>query len=158
MCLPCVFHQRISFLGSIIIKRGLEMNPTMVKAAVGWPAPQSHKALQRIFGFAHFYRFVCNYSSIAAPLTLLTPPSLRFLWTDHADQFIVEVDASDVGIERSCLRDLLRTIKSPCAFYSHWLTQSKCHYDVGDQERLTVKNALQEWRHWLKRAKLPFLI
>lgn len=29
-------------------------------------------------------------------------------------------------------------------------------YDVGNKEVLTVKLALEEWRHWLKGAKQPF--
>jgi hypothetical protein len=32
------------------------------------------------------------------------------------------------------------------------------NYDVGNQELLAVKLALEEWRHWLEGAKEPFVI
>ncbi len=81
------------------------------------------KELQRFLGFANFYRrFIRNYSSIAAPLTsLLKGKPNKLSWTQpaqvafetlktsfttapilkHLDPdlpFIVEVDASDLGI------------------------------------------------------------
>lgn len=31
-------------------------------------------------------------------------------------------------------------------------------YDVGNKELLAVKVALEEWRHWLKGARQPFLV
>ncbi len=83
--------------------------------------PTTVKELQRFLGFAHFYRrFIRNYSSIAAPLTsLLKGKPKKLSWTaqvafetlktsfttapilkhlDPDSTFIVEVDASDLGI------------------------------------------------------------
>lgn len=31
------------------------------------------------------------------------------------------------------------------------------NYDVGNRELLAIKRALEEWRHWLEGAQLPFL-
>uniref|UniRef100_A0A9J8BWS8 Reverse transcriptase/retrotransposon-derived protein RNase H-like domain-containing protein n=1 Tax=Cyprinus carpio carpio TaxID=630221 RepID=A0A9J8BWS8_CYPCA len=118
----CVFHaQSVSFLGHIISTEGVRMDPEKVKAVVNWPSPESRKALQRFLGFANFYRrFIRNFSQLAAPLTALTSPSLTFRWSNAAEaafaklkscfvsapilvtpdrsrQFIVEVDASEVG-------------------------------------------------------------
>lgn len=45
-----------------------------------------------------------------------------------------------------------------CAFFSGRLTQTEHNYDAGNQDLLATKLALEEWRHWLKRALLPFLI
>ena len=180
----CVFHQpSTSFLGFVVSQRGLEMDPAKVKAVVEWPTPQSRKDLQRFLGFANFYRrFVRNFSSVVAPLTCLTSSSIRFVWNEAAEkafrvlkshfstapvlttpdptrQFVVEVDASDVGVgavlsQRSQADGKMH----PCAFYSHKLSASEQNYDVGDRELLAVKMALQEWRHWLEGAEQPFLI
>ncbi|XP_038594284.1 uncharacterized protein LOC119917924 [Micropterus salmoides] len=46
----------------------------------------------------------------------------------------------------------------PCAFFSRRLTPTERNYTVGDRELLAVKLALEEWRHWLEGAKLPFLV
>ena len=180
----CAFHQHsTSFLGFVINEGGLDMDPEKVKAVVEWPTPQSRKDLQRFLGFANFYRrFIRNYSVVAAPLTSLTSSLVRFLWGESAEkafqelksrftsapilttpdpsrQFIVEVDASDSGIGAVLSQRSAKDGKvHPCAFYSYRLSPSERNYDVGDRELLAVKMALQEWRHWLEGAELPFLI
>ncbi|XP_049322246.1 polyunsaturated fatty acid lipoxygenase ALOX15B-like [Astyanax mexicanus] len=45
----------------------------------------------------------------------------------------------------------------PCAYYSHCLSPVEQSYDVGDGELLTMKLALEEWRHRLEGAEQPFL-
>ena len=98
------------------------MDPDKVKAVIDWPSPDSRKALQRFLGFANFYRrFIRNFSQLVSPLTALTSPSTPFRWSNTAEtvftnlksrfisapilvapdptrQFVVEVDASEVGV------------------------------------------------------------
>ncbi len=98
------------------------MDPEKVKAVREWPTPDSRKQLQHFLGFTNFYRrFIRNYSKLAAPLTTLTFTSKQFVWSPEAEsafqglkrhftsapilchpdptrQFIVEVDASQVGV------------------------------------------------------------
>ena len=78
---------------------------------------------------------------------------------DPERQFVVEVDASDVGVgavfsQRSATDQKLH----PCAFFSRRLTPAERNYDIGNRELLAVKLALEEWRHWLEGTKLPFLV
>ncbi|KAF7640779.1 hypothetical protein LDENG_00014940, partial [Lucifuga dentata] len=105
----CEFHQMTTaFLGFIISPGALHMDPPKVQAVTDWPTPTSRKELQRFLGFANFYRrFIRNYSSIAAPLNLLTSfQELKQRFTtapiliqpDSSRQFIVEVDASNLGV------------------------------------------------------------
>ncbi|KAI2655704.1 Transposon Tf2-11 polyprotein [Labeo rohita] len=87
---------------------------------------------------------------ISAPI--LTTP-------DPSRQFIVEVDASEVGIgavlsQRSPSDERIH----PCAFFSHRLTPTERNYDIGNRELLAVKLALEEWRHWLEGAGFPFIV
>lgn len=79
----CEFHQpSVSFLGFIIAKDQLQMDPEKVKAVVDWPIPPDRKQLQRFLGFANFYRkFIRNYSSVAAPLHTLTSSKVKSLDT-----------------------------------------------------------------------------
>lgn len=44
------------------------------------------------------------------------------------------------------------------AFFSRKLTPVEINYDVGNRELLSMKAALEEWRHWLEEANHPFLI
>ncbi|KAK3572273.1 hypothetical protein QTP86_030271 [Hemibagrus guttatus] len=69
----CEFHQStMTFLGYVITRQGVEMDVTKVQAVTEWPSPSTVKELQRFLGFPNFYRrFICNYSSVAGPLTSL---------------------------------------------------------------------------------------
>ncbi len=180
----CQFHARsVPFLGFIISPDGIRMDPTKVKAVADWPTPDSRRAVQRFLGFANFYRrFIRNFSQVALPLTDLTSTKKRFCWSSQAQtafeslksrfisapilntpdpalQFIVEVDASEVGVgailsQRSSSDERIH----PCAFFSHHLTLTERNYDIGNRELLAVKLALEEWRHWLEGAAFPFMV
>lgn len=73
--------------------------------------------------------------------------------------FVVEVDASDCGIgvvfsQRHGSPGKLHL----CAFFTRKLTAVERNYDVSNKEFLSMKAALEEWRHWLKGAVHPFQI
>ena len=180
----CEFHvHSVSFLGFRVSQGKVAMDQEKVRAVADWQVPTSRKEVQRFLGFANFYRkFIRNFSSIAAPSHVLTSPKTLFQWNtradaaystlkrsfssapiltlpDHERQFIVEVDASDVGIgavlsQRSAADGRLH----PCAFLSKRLSPAEKNYDVGNRELLAVKVALEEWRHWLEGAQTPFLV
>lgn len=46
----------------------------------------------------------------------------------------------------------------PVAFFSRKLTPAKQNYDIGNRELLTIKLALEKYRHWLEGAAHPFII
>ncbi len=160
------------------------MDESKVHAVLNWPLPSNIKELQRFLGFANFYRrFIRGFSSIAAPLTNMTKKGLRRLeWTaevhkafdqlkhqfttapilhhpDPNSPFVVEVDASNIGIGAILSQRQGDPAKLyPCAYYSRKLTPTERNYDVGDRELLAIKSALEEWRHWLEGARHPFTV
>ncbi len=177
------FMHTVPFLGFIVSPEGVRMDPDEVKALVNWPTPDSRKALQRFLGFTNFYRrFIRNFSQLAAPLTALTSTKTAFRLSDAAEaaftklrsrfvsasilrapdptrQFVVEVDASEVGVgavlsQRATSDDKMHA----CAFFSHRLSPVKRNYDFGNRELLAVKLALEEWRHWLEGSGVPFVV
>ncbi|KAI3366891.1 hypothetical protein L3Q82_009534 [Scortum barcoo] len=79
---------------------------------------------------------------------------------DPAQQFVVEVDASDIRCRKqSCPRDGGLTVSyipvpsSPAAS----LLQRSIMMSV-NRELLAVKMALEEWRHWLEGSTQPFVV
>ncbi len=181
----CEFHvSSTTFLGYRISPKGVEMDTGKVDAVMEWPRPTTVKELQRFLGFANFYRrFIRNYSSIAAPLTsLLRGKPRKLSWTQpaqvafktlktsfttapilkHPDPdlpFIVEIDASDLGIGAVLSQRHGNPGKIfPCAFFSRKLNTAERNYDVGNKELLSIKAALAEWRHWLEGAHHPFQV
>ncbi|KAL0154822.1 hypothetical protein M9458_049085 [Cirrhinus mrigala] len=176
----CEFHvHQTSFLGYQVSHQGVKMDSSKIQAVTEWPQPSTIKELQRFLGFANFYRrFIRNYSTIAAPLTsLLKNKPKKLCWTEGADRafstlkasftsapilkhpdpellFVVEVDASDCGIGAILSQRHGQPSKlHPCAFYSRKLTSAERNYDVGNKELLSMKAAIEEWRHWLEGAK-----
>uniref|UniRef100_A0A3B3I4G6 Gypsy retrotransposon integrase-like protein 1 n=1 Tax=Oryzias latipes TaxID=8090 RepID=A0A3B3I4G6_ORYLA len=78
---------------------------------------------------------------------------------DPSRQFIVEVDASDSGVGAVLSQKEESTGKlKPCAFFSRKLSPAEQNYDVGNRELLAIKLALEERRHWLEGAELPFIV
>ncbi len=78
---------------------------------------------------------------------------------DPTRQFVVEVDASEVGVgavlsQRATSDDKMH----PCAFFSHRLSPAERNYDIGNRELLAIKLALEEWRHWLEGSGVPFVV
>ncbi|KAL0149344.1 hypothetical protein M9458_055382, partial [Cirrhinus mrigala] len=177
----CVFHVKsVTFLGHIVSADGISMDLAKVRAVIDWPIPDSRTALQRFLGFANFYRrFIRNFSQVAAPLTALTSTRTRFVWSESAQevfdklkklfssapilitpdttrQFIVKVDASNVGVGAMLSQHSpLDNRVHPCAFFSHRLSPAERNYDVGNRELLAICLALGEWRHWLEESILP---
>ncbi|KAI2666704.1 Transposon Tf2-6 polyprotein [Labeo rohita] len=145
----CEFHVRhTSFLGYQVSHQGVKMDPSKVQAVTDWPQPTTIKELQRFLGFANFYRrFIHNYSTIASPLTaLLKNKPKKLHWTEEAGQAFDKLKTSQPGKLH------------PCAFYSRKLTSAERNYDVGNKELLSMKAAIEEWRHWLEGALHPFQV
>ena len=160
------------------------MDQSKVTAVLVWSTSTTIKQLQRFLGISNFYsRFIRNYSEVASPITCLLrgkPISLR--WTPAAQQafselrqrfssapvlahldpelpFIVEVDASEVGVGAVLSqRSSHDREMHPCVFFSRRLTPAESCYDVGNRELLAVKLALEEWHHWLEGAQHPFMV
>ena len=108
------------------------------------------------------------HSLSSPPLNSLSSGHLRLmrhlLWLTlalaHPDpgiQYVVEALATGVGAVPSQWSPTDLTLR-PCAFFSHCLSSAGRNYDVGNRELLVVALALQEWRHWLGGAALPFLV
>ncbi|KAK1804201.1 hypothetical protein P4O66_020239 [Electrophorus voltai] len=120
----CEFHHKeVSFLGYIICKGSVRMQPCKMEAVRDGPTPQTHRELQRFLGFDNFCRcFIKSFSMVARPLTdLLHGAAKRLKWGPEAEKsfleqkeafstapvlqqpdpgkpFMVEVDALDVGV------------------------------------------------------------
>lgn len=127
----------MSFLGFVV---AVKMDPEKVRAMIYWPTPISRKEVQHFLGFANFYRkFIQNFSSVAAPLHVLTSPKSTFQWSPKAEtafrkrntyfstpilmlpdpkrQLVVDIDASDVGIGAVLSQWSISDNKfHPCAF------------------------------------------
>ena len=78
--------KQVSFLGHIIYKEGLAVDPTKIDAVVSWESPKTMAQIRSFLGLAGYYRrFVKGFSSISAPLTKLTRKDIPSVWTKQCE-------------------------------------------------------------------------
>jgi hypothetical protein len=73
--------ERISFLGHVISKEGITVDPKKVEAVVNWERPTNVHEIRSFLGLAGYYRrFVEGFSKLSGPLTAITKKNTRFVW------------------------------------------------------------------------------
>ena len=114
--------EQVSFLGHIISREGLAVDPAKIEAVVSWQSPKTVTQIRSFLGLAGYYRrFVKGFSIIAAPLTKLTRKGVPFVWTEQCEAnfqelkirltttpvltlptgtggFVIFIDASGIGL------------------------------------------------------------
>ena len=168
----CNFNKpELKFLGHIVGREGLKVDPQKVVTVQQWPQPHNVQKLRQFLGLANYFRrFIRDYSSIATPLTRLTSKTVPFEWTlacqeafekikhalinapvltlpDPSAPYTVWSDASIVGSGAVLIQD-----GKPVAYTSHKFTPAEVNYTTTDQECLGIVNALKEWRCYLEGA------
>ena len=139
---------------------------------LSWPKPNSVKQSRGFLGLTGYYRkYIQNYGKIVAPLTNMLKND-SFLWTTAAEEafkklkitmtqapilslsdfskpFIIECDASGVGIGAILLQD------RPIAYFSQAL-HGKNLLSTYEKEILALVIAVQKWRPYLLGRKFIF--
>jgi hypothetical protein len=71
----------VAFLGYVVTPQGIEVDEVKIEAIKSWPIPATLTQLQSFLGLAGFYwRFVRDFSTIAAPLNNLMKNGVPFYW------------------------------------------------------------------------------
>jgi hypothetical protein len=61
---------QVAFLGHVISKGGIYVDPSMVQDVLSWKAPTSVKDIQSFLDLARYYRrFIERFSKISKPMT-----------------------------------------------------------------------------------------
>ncbi|RDX71983.1 Retrovirus-related Pol polyprotein, partial [Mucuna pruriens] len=114
----CSFAQSsVEYLGHIISKEGVAMDPNKVKNVLHWPVPTNIKGVQGFLGLGGYYRkFIRDYGKIAKPLTTLTKKD-GFHWTPKAQEAFELLRKNDY---QTChgLGAILKQNGRPVAYYS----------------------------------------
>jgi hypothetical protein len=78
----------VLFLGHIINKDGLAVDPKKVVAILNWKAPTDALRIKSFIGLAGYYRqFIEGFSKIAKPMTALLSNKVEFKWTQKCQAF-----------------------------------------------------------------------
>ncbi|KAI3696046.1 hypothetical protein L1987_79055 [Smallanthus sonchifolius] len=83
----CEFWIReVHFLGHVINKEGIHVDPSKIEAIKNWEAPKTPTEVRQFLGLAGYYRrFIENFSKIALPLTTLTQKEKKYDWSDKQE-------------------------------------------------------------------------
>jgi hypothetical protein len=158
----------VAFLGHVISKDGISVDPKKVEAVVEWNRPNNVTEIRSFLGLASYYRrFVEGFSHLAMPLTCLTQKGVKFEWSEECEQsfqelkrrlvsapiltipdgsggFIIYSDASKKGL--GCV---LMQHGRVVAYASRQLKPYEQNYPTHDMELAAVVFALKIWRHYL---------
>ena len=169
----CEFWMKeVLFLGHIISKDGVSVDPSKVAAVMDWKQPKSVTEIRSFLGLAGYYRrFIQNFSTIAIPLTSLTKKDKKFIWDEKCENsfqtlkkcltttpvltlpqgiegFVIYTDASNQG-NGAVLMQHGKVI----AYASRQLKVHEKNYPTHDLELGAVVFALKVWRHYLYGAQ-----
>jgi hypothetical protein len=185
----CLFEKKsMEFLGVILEKGTVHMDPSKLKGIADWPSPRTVKDVRAFLGFTGFYRyFVPHYSQIARPLIDLTRKATPFHWNvpqvkvfetmktlmcsrpilcqpDYTKQFYLATDASAYGVGAILLQEgeinphTNKPTQHPIAYYSATFTPTERNYDIYERELLAVLKALQQWRPHVAATEIPVIV
>ena len=164
----------VDFLGMIISRDGIKMDPEKVNDILKWPKMMNVKQVHTFLKLGNFYRhFIKDYVIISRTMVDLTckivvfnfgdkertlfetlkaafttAPMLQYPNQDH--EFCLETDASEftIGgvISIKCDDGEFR----PVAYMSHSMTHPKWNYPIHDKEMLAIIKATEAWCHYLE--------
>ena len=82
----------IKFLGHVVSKDGISVDPAKVEAVLEWPAPKNATEVRSFLGLAGYYhRFVEGFSRTAMPLMELTKKNVKFVWSSKCEEAFEEL-------------------------------------------------------------------
>ena len=69
----CLFREKTAFLGHLVSRDGIGVDPKKTQTVRDWPVPTKEKKVQSFLGLASYYRrFIPGFATLAAPLHRLT--------------------------------------------------------------------------------------
>jgi hypothetical protein len=73
--------KQVAFLGHVISKGGISVDPSKVQDVLSWNAPTSVSDIQSFLGLAGYYRwFIEGFSKISKPMIELLEKDNKFEW------------------------------------------------------------------------------
>jgi hypothetical protein len=108
----------VAFLGHIVSKEGIAIDPSKVTAVTEWEPPKNVWEIRSFLGLAGYYRrFIENFSKIAKPMTELLKKEMKFKWTDDCKISFQELMKRLVSAPILCLPDLEKEFQVYCELH-----------------------------------------
>ena len=179
----CVWEApRVDYLGLILEKGVVRMDPAKIAGVAEWPVPTTVKQVRSFLGFVNYYRpFVLKFSHVARPLNELTRKGVQFQWGQKEQfafetlraklvsepilrqpqldqQFEIEVDASGFAIGAVLMQRDQDGKRHPVAYFPATLTEAERNYDIFSLELYAIVRALRHWWAFVARSPETIII
>jgi hypothetical protein len=169
----CEFlKDELLYLGHIISKDGVKVDPAKTKAVAQYPPPTDVSTLRSFLGMANFFRkFIQGYSQMCSPLTNLLKKDAPFVWgseqqtafndikaaltnapvlalpdwQDADTPYVLITDASYKG-----LAGVLMQKGRPISYESRKLNSAESRYSPTELEMLAVVHCCKLWRCYIE--------
>jgi transposase InsO family protein len=156
-----LFSTEIEYLGFLVGRDGVKVNPRKVSAIANFPEPKNVKGVQSFLGLVNYFRtFVVSFSERARPLYELLKDDSPWKWTEQEDKafndlkqcmieapvlalpnfedpFILTTDASGYAVG-AILTQVQKGKEVLIACASRTLKESEQRYSNVDREMLAV--------------------
>ena len=162
----------VSFLGHIVSKEGIRVDPKKIEVVVEWKPPRNVTKVCSFLGLARYYRrFVKGYSMTAAPITRLLQKNVKYEWSEKCQRSFDKLKAflteAPVLTQPTCGREyvifsdaslnglgcVLMQEGKVVAYASRQLKSHEKNYPTHDLELAAIIFALKIWRHYLYGEK-----
>ncbi|MCO5549888.1 hypothetical protein L7F22_003362 [Adiantum nelumboides] len=169
------FLQEIQYLGHIISKNGIRMDPAKLEVIKDWPNPRNLHEVRSFIGMCVYYRrFIEKFSLIAGPLHDLTKKNVKYVWTEKRQQAFDTLKQKLISQPVLSLPDLSKPFEVQCdacgdclgavllqeghaiAYESRRLGSDEQILGIYEKELLAVLHALESWKHYLLGT--PFIL
>ena len=81
------FKDEIQYLGHVVTKVGILVDPEKIKAIEDWPVPKDVTDVRSFMGITGYYRrFIEGFSRIANPITSLQNKGKKFYWNQKCKE------------------------------------------------------------------------
>ena len=152
--------EEVEFLGQIVGRKGVRVDPKKIQAMQDWPQPKTLKSLRALLGRTGCYnKFFHNYGHISRPLTHFLKKK-SFISTDEAQQafiglkhamcstlvlalpnftksFVIECDASSMGIGVVLMQE-----GRPLAFTNQQLSGKQLGQSTYEKDMMAILHAV----------------
>lgn len=177
-----LFARKAVWLGHEVTPDSLLPAEKLTQAVQEWPQPKSRKDVLTFLGKCSYYRkFIAHFAEKAEPLRKLLGKDAVFEWTEKQEQafqrlkdalcakpvlahpdfecdrpFILDCDASNVGVGAVLSQQQEDGAEKPIAYFSKTLSSAEKNYSVTRRELLAIVSAAKNFKYFL--IGRPFVI
>jgi hypothetical protein len=172
-----LFKAEIEYLGFLVGRDGLKVNPLKTKAIQDFPNPTDVKGVQAFLGVVGYFRvFIPDFATKARPLYALLKKGISFSWgeeqtqavrefkqamqqapilafPDFSREFILTTDASGYALGAVLTQEDDQKRERLISCHSRTLKDAETRYNTFDREILAVYWGVQQNRSYLWGSK-----